>query len=218
MVIWLIFLPLLALGCALLAMAGRQVGLHIASLSWVPAHGVLLERGVAQEYDPATGNSKIGAASRFTGRFAYEWEGRSFVSEQVSFSLAKSRNFGRFGRWDDRLDEALGEPGGAVSLWVDPAKPQHAVLMRDIRWSEVGLCLGIGLLLLWVGVSVLFGDPSLDPAAFSWRRVGVMWLVGGALAVLVPLLWRDGHPVWAIVMAVPLLLAIHGTVHGLRQP
>ena len=216
--IWLLFLPLLCLACALLFMAVRQVGLHLASLSWVPTQGVLLERGIAEEFTPGTDQARVGAASRFTGRFIYAWEGRQYSSDQVSFSLAKSRALGGPGVWDEGLSDAMGEGGGLVSLWVNPRNPQQAVLVRDIRWMEVGFCLGLGLLLLWVSVSVLFGGPpSSTPPMFSWRTVGLMWAVGLPFVVLVPLLWRDGHPVWAFMAAIPLLLAIYGTGYGITQ-
>lgn len=216
--IWVFFLPFLLIGLGLLVLAGMNVAKHLSALSWTPVQAVLLERGVALEKN-SSGGAKIGGTSRQTGKFSYRWNQQTYESTQLSFSAAMTRSVGMTpDDWDARLDAALGEPGGTFTAWVNPRNPGDAVALRDIRWLEVGLQVIIGLLLVWTSAIFLFGgDPHAAAPAFSWRTVGVMWVVGSMLAVLVPLLWRDGHPVWAIVASLPLLLALYGTAHGLRM-
>ncbi len=90
--------------------------------------------------------------------------------------------------------------------------------MADIRWSEIAIYLGFGFLLVWIGVLFLFGMNKQAPTTpqFSWRSVAIMGVIALPLLLLVPLLWRDQHGVWAAIMTLPAWLALHGVVHGLK--
>ncbi len=216
---WIIFIPVLLFGAALLILAAVNVARHVSSLSWLPVPATLLERGVELNKGATSGDS-IKAASRYRGKFSYQWQGRSYESTRVSFSRAMTRSVGSsIDDWDQRLSDLLGEVGGTLTVWVNPRAPSQAVLLRDLRWVEIGCLIGLGAILLWIASVFLFGsDLQAAPAVFSWRTVGGMWVAGLYLGILVPLLWRDGHPVWSVVAAIPLLLAINGTLHGMRQP
>ncbi len=217
MMIWLFFLPFLLIGIVLLGLCVMKVAQHLQAQSWQPVQATLLERGVELETN-ASGDEKIGGAASLSGAYAYQWQGRRYKSSRLSFSSAKTRSMGMDpDDWDARLDKLMGEPGNTFQVWVNPAAPAEAVALRDLRWLEIGAMAGFGLLLVWLSAIFLFGgDPHRATAAFSWRTVGVMWLVGAYLGVLVPLLWRDGHPVWAVLCALPLLLAMYGTMHGIQ--
>jgi hypothetical protein len=214
--IWLFFLPFLLIGIVLLGLAVMKVAQHIGALAWQPVQATLLERGVDNEQS-SSGGDKIGGGARQNGAFAYQWQGKRYQSAQLSFSSMMTRSMGMDpDDWDARLDRLLGEPGHTFTAWVNPAAPAQAVALRDLRWLEIGAMVGIGLLLVWLSaIFLLGGDPHRDTAAFSWRTVAVMWVVGSMLAVLVPLLWRDGHPVWAVLAAVPLMLVLYGTAYGM---
>lgn len=217
--IWLIFVPVLAMSLWLLTLAGAMVVRHLASQSWQPVDATLIDLGTRREQLPGGRGDAVIGTSRLTGRYTYALDGQTFTSDRISFSSMLTRSIGgRFDDWNERLTAALGEPGGTITVWVNPDKPAEAVVLRDIRWSEMALLLGFGLMLLWASTHFLFatGTPVAAPQ-YSWRAVGVMWGIGASLAVLVPLLWRDGHPVWAVALAMPLLLAINGTLQGLRQ-
>jgi hypothetical protein len=217
LMMWIIFLPLMLIGVGLLGLAVLKVTQHLAAQSWQPVQATLLERSVAVEKNSAHGN-KIGGAERLAGKFSYKWEGKSYESIRVSFFNAMTRTMGMApDDWDKRVGDVLGEPGGTLTVWVNPHDPSEAVALRDLRWLEIGAMVGFGLMLVWIGWLFLFGgNPHTAKAAFSWCAVGVTWAIGLVLGVLVPLLWRDGHPVWAALTALPLILAICGTVNGLR--
>lgn len=212
---WLIFLPFLLIGIFLLCFAATNVQQHLSAQSWQPVQATMLARGVSHEIT-ADGRAKIGGTSRMSGAYAYAWQGKRYESDQLSFSKMRTRNIDP-GDWEARLDELLGPPGSTFTAYVNPLAPAQAVVLRDVRWFEVGVAIGFGLLLVFLMSALLFGgDPNQSKAAFSWRAVGIMWVVGCLMAVLCPLLWRDGHPVWAAICALPLLLALHGTVHGIQ--
>jgi hypothetical protein len=90
--------------------------------------------------------------------------------------------------------------------------------LLDIRWTEIAIYLGFGLLLTCVGYLFLFdmNAKHKQAATFSWRAVAIMAAFGMPLLVLAPLLWRDQHGVWAVLVCLPMMLALHGVVHGLR--
>lgn len=215
LILRLLFGPVLLGGLAALALAAVLVARHLASLHWQPVSALLLERGVQQDARPGGTRS----TQRLAGRFAYEWQGQQRESTQISFSLMKSSTRGMaLDGWDARLDAYLGPPGGQIQAWVDPGDPAQAVALRDIRWLEVGLLTGFGFLLTWAGWLFVRGrDLHQEKPVFSWRTVATVGTFGLLPGVYAPLLWRDGHPVWALVAALPLLLALYGTGHGIRH-
>ncbi len=218
LMIWLFFLPFLLFGIALLGLAAMKVTQHLDAQSWQPVRATLLERGVATEKN-ASGSDRIGGAARISGAYAYQWQGKRYESNRLSFFSAKTRSTGiDLDDWDARLATLIGAPGNTFYAWVNPRAPSEAVVLRDLRWLEIGAMVGVGLLLVWLSAAFLFGaDPHQTAPAFSWRAVGIMWVVGLLLAVLCPLLWRDGHPVWAGITGIPLMLAVYGTAYGLLR-
>jgi hypothetical protein len=212
--IWLFFLPFLLIGIALLALAATKVTQHLGAQAWQPVRAMLIERGVVNEKN-ANGSDRIGGAASISGAYTYEWQGKRYESRRLSFFSAKTRGMVP-DDWDARLDAILGESGGSFDAWVNPRAPNEAVVLRDLRWFEIGVMVGVGLLLMWLSAAFLFGgDPHAATTGFSWRAVGVIWVVGSPLSALCPLLWRDEHSLWAGAAAVPLLLAMYGTLHGL---
>lgn len=212
-IIWLLFLPIFLFGIFLLGLAGRMISLHLQALAWQPVNATLLARYA--EHD----SQKIGRASRHGGKFSYVWQDRNYESTQLSFSLMYTRSPGSaIDDWDDKLHARIGSTGQPFTAFVNPKHPAEAVALRDVRWVEVAIYLGFGLLLFWVGYLFLFRmqDKPNQPAAFSWRAVAIMSAIGLPLLVLAPLLWRDEHGVWAVVVCLPTLLALHGVVHGLK--
>ncbi len=201
-------------GLALLAAAYWQVGRHIQSASWVAAPAVVLEIGEDYTHDLRTGFRMW--TRRFVGKLEYEHEGQRYVTERLGFSHTRDRSLDD---WWPNISQQLGREGNVVSVWVNPRDPTDAVFVRDVRWAEVAIMLGFGGLLTFVGGHFLMGTPMGAPGPapeFSWRVVGSFAVVGACGLVLTPLLWRDGHPAWAVTSALPALLAMIGVYNGLR--
>lgn len=222
LMIWLLFLPFLLIGLLLLLMAGWQVSQHLRSLSWQEVPATVLERGVQKEKHLGSDSEKIMGASRISARFAYHWQGENYESERIAFSNVMSRTVGLRDDWKEKLHAAIGQPGDEILVWLDPSNPSDVVALRDLNWLELAIFIILGVLLTWLATLMLSGGvPAQEAAAsaaqFSWRVVALMWLIGSFLAVLCPLLWRDGHPLWAMVCALPLGLALIGTYNGLSR-
>lgn len=213
----LFFLPFLLIGIGLLSLSAWKVAEHLRAQAWQPVQATLLARAQTREKTTG-GGERIGGTARLNGAFSYQWQGRRYESGRLSFSIAQTRSMGLDpDDWDARLGALIGAPGDTFTAWVNPRAPAEAVALRDLRWLEIGAMLGFGLPLVWLSALMLSGvDPHRAGAAFSWRVVGVMWVVGLLLAPLCPLLWRDAHRVWAGIALLPLLLAVHGTLHGVR--
>ncbi len=214
-IIWLIFLPFLLFGIFLLGLAGDMVRSHLRALSWQPVTATLLVSYA--EHD----SKKIGHASRQGGKFSYVWQGQRHESTKLSFSHIYTRSLGTaVDDWDAKLAATIGSVGQQFSARVNPANPAEAVALPDVRWIEIAIYLGFGLLSTWAGYAFLFDmnrkHQHPQEVAFSWRAVAIMAAFGLPLLVLAPLLWRDQHGVWAVLVCLPSLLALHGVVHGLR--
>ncbi len=214
-IIWLIFLPFLLFGIFLLGLAGDMIRSHLAALSWPPVTATLVASYAEHS------SEKIGRASRQGGKFSYVWQDQRYESTKLSFSRMYARSLGTaIDDWDDKLSATIGSVGQQFSARVNPANPAEAVALPDVRWTEIAIYLGFGLLSTWAGYAFLFDmNRKHQPAqevAFSWRAVMIMAAFGLPLLVLVPLLWRDQHGVWAVLVCLPSLVALNGVVHGLR--
>jgi hypothetical protein len=214
--VYVFFMPFLAIGLALCAYATYLVMLHVASQSWLATPAVLLSQGEAKEIT-SSGAVAIGGTSRMAGLYSYAWQGQTYQSDGLSFSQMKTREWGADADgWDAKLRAMLPEAGGQFTVWVNPKQPSQAVMLRDIRWLELGAMVAIGLLLVVSSSAMLWGgDPHAAARGFSWKSVALMAAVGIPLAGLALLLWRDGHPIWAASACLPLLLALIGLYNGL---
>lgn len=214
--IWLLFLPVLLLGICLVYFAGEMVFMHLRALQWQPTPAVLQERGVDHAKSPNTSH-RTSSGSRISASYSYQFQGQNYIGKQLGFSRIYSRSIGAsLDDWDEELDRTLGQVGNELQAWVNPSYPAQSVVFNRLRWTEVGILLGFGLLLIWAGCLFLFGKNRPAKPEFSWRAVLTMWAIGLPFLVLAPLLWRDNHPIWAFIVCLPCLLALNGCVHGWR--
>ena len=97
----------------------------------------------------------------FSVRYEYEYNGRSFVGTRYRFFDGGTR-----GEWAGRFQclEALRESGATVPAWVDPKRPEQAVLVRDFDATGVLLPAVLGLVFTGVGGRVMV------PPFREWRR------------------------------------------------
>lgn len=200
-------------GVALCARAYWQIGRHLQSLGWVAVPAQVLElRGDVGRNVPGRPATK---SWRLVGKLGYRVNGRDYVTERLSFSYTRDH---LLDDWWSVIWDGLSKPNAEVTVWIDPGNPADAVFARGIRWPEIGIFLGFGGLMTLVGYQLLFGGAMSPraPPEFSWRVVAGMAVFGTLCAVLTPLLWRDGYPIWAVAASLPAVLALVGVVNGLR--
>ncbi|WP_371323484.1 DUF3592 domain-containing protein [Dechloromonas sp. ZY10] len=208
--------PIYALGgaCCLLALAALilvlwQIGQSLRAERWIAHPAELIE----QHASIAPGIGLRRDLSRQAGRYRYQWAGREYYGEQLSFSFARSSNFDD---WDAELAEQLGAPGESFMLWVNPNDPAESVVRRDIRWGEIGAALflvagfggGGGVLLAAAGQR----GPRQRRAGPPRVNGRTLLLMSGLLplfALFAWLLWRDNHPFWAVLAGLQPLLTLN---------
>jgi len=81
-------------------------------------------------------SSKGGISHRATTRYAYHWNGLDHEGSRIGLARwGSADNIGNWQTdWHDRLSDALARQQ-PVAAWVDPDRPQHAVLERRPRWG-----------------------------------------------------------------------------------
>lgn len=211
------------LGLVALLIAGWQIVSHLRAQHWVAQPAIL--ESVQTSDSPRSGSSLSARTSRVEGRYRYQFAGREYVSERLSFSIVRSSGLDD---WDEQLRQSLGAAGGTISVLVNPDNPTESVALDAIRWAEVGATLlfaasmgGGGCLLLSIAVGKGRRPPhrvKTPPViVVRGRTVILMWLLAPVFGTLAWLLWRDGHGIWAGVAAVQLLLAANASVAYLRQ-
>jgi len=211
------------LGLAALLIAGWQIVSHLRAQHWVEQAAVL--ESLQTRDSSRSGSSLSARTSRMEGRYRYQFAGREYVGERLSFSIVRSSGFDD---WDEQLRETLGAAGGTISILVNPDNPAESVAQAAIRWAEFGAILlfaagmgGGGCLLLTIAWADGRRPPLLEktPAviAVRGRTVILMWLLAPVFGTLAWLLWRDGHGIWAGLATLQLLLAANASVAYLRQ-
>lgn len=220
----LIGIPFAALSLIALGLALWQITNHVRAQSWVEHPAVL--QSLRSEDAPSI-HLRIRHPSRLEGSYTYTIDGRDYVSTQITFSRVHTYGLED---WDDSIAEALGEPGAAITIWVNPSNPAESVAIRDMRWDEFGayllfaLGMGAGGILFLTGAFGRGGPPlppNTPPPRVKLGTVIVMWLLTPLFGVLAWLLWRDGHGVWAGVVSLQILLTLNASyqygVHRLAR-
>ena len=211
------------LGLAALLIAGWQLVSHLRAQHWVTQPAIL--ESVQTSDSPRSGSSLSARTSRLEGRYRYQFAGREYVGERLSFSIVRSNGLDD---WDEQLRQSLGATGGTISVLVNPGNPAESVAQADIRWAEVGATLlfaagmgGGGWLLLAMALADGRRPGILAKTSpvivVRGRTVILMWLLAPIFGTLAWLLWRDDHGIWAAVAAVQPLLAANASIAFLRQ-
>ncbi|MEM6935520.1 MAG: DUF3592 domain-containing protein [Pseudomonadota bacterium] len=121
--------------------------------SWTATPATLTQLELATSRSDDGGNTYA-----LRGRFRYEYNGQRYVSDQLDFSLG-SDNIGDYHRDNySRLQPSLNVPSG-LTAFVNPDRPDQAVLLREVRWGMVAFLLmflaifgGVGITIIGVGV------------------------------------------------------------------
>lgn len=120
-----------------------------AARSWVevPARILSADLGVSHGDDSTTYS--------VTAEYLYEWDGRTFTSQQVSTSFG-SDNIGSFHQ--DKYAELRPYAGTDRSFrcFVNPDDPAEALLFRELRWGMLGFQLVFVVAFGLVGYGLMF--------------------------------------------------------------
>jgi excinuclease ABC subunit A len=122
------------LGLAAMLIAGWQIVSHLRAQPWEMQSAVL--ESLQTRDSPRSGSSLSARTSRVEGRYRYQFAGREYVGERLSFSIVRSNGFDD---WDEQLRETLGAEGGAINILVNPDNPAESVALADIRWAEFAM-------------------------------------------------------------------------------
>lgn len=112
-------------------------------------------------------SSKGGVSYRATTRYAYRWNGRDHEGTRIGLARwGGADNVGDWQEdWHDRLSDALARQQ-PVAAWVDPDRPERAVLERRPRWGLLAFHGLFAVLFTPVGI----GAGFVFVAALRGRR------------------------------------------------
>lgn len=219
--LFLLGIPFAVFSLIALGLAFWQISNHVRALSWIGHPAVLQTLG--SEYAPSH-YMRIQHTSRIEGSYTYSVDGRSYTSKQITFSKVHAY---RLDDWDEWVAGELGEPGNAITIWLNPKNPAESVARRDMRWGEFGAYLifafgmGCGGVFFLTGAFARGGSAaraSAKPPRVKLKTVIIMWLLAPLFGMLAWLLWRDGHPIWAGVVSLQILLTLNaGYQYGVQQ-
>ncbi|HOW71716.1 MAG TPA: DUF3592 domain-containing protein [Phycisphaerae bacterium] len=129
-------LPFFAVGCVMAFLCARMIVQHYAALGWAETPAEIVS--VKMESDET---------DRVVCSYVYTFEGREYRGNRVGL-IGGSDNIGKWQRASyERLKQAFDRQQPVV-CYVDPHKPENALLDREIRWPMV---------LFFVGFMVVFG-------------------------------------------------------------
>ena len=133
-------LALLCGGGDLLILALRNFYRGSAARNWTPTPGKILRSFVLVEE-----GSEGGESYRPKVEYEYTYRGLVYRGDRL--------RFGQTVHWNRKQAEHIIAPfqeGSTVPLYVDPAKPKDAVLIRGTSMGNLAIA-AAGLILAWVG-------------------------------------------------------------------
>jgi hypothetical protein len=98
---------------------------------WVPVQAKLLEAG----YHTHSGDDSD--TYEAYARYSYTFRGRSWSGNRVTIGSGAD-NIGDYQQDTGRRLAAALSRGETITVYVDPERPQHSVIDRDIRWGMIG--------------------------------------------------------------------------------
>ncbi len=209
-------------GCAMLfglpfIIAGLAVGLFLyfpAMSSWWSARGwEEVPCWIETANLKASSGSKGGTTHKAEAGYRYEYAGRTYHSDQVSLS-GGSDNLGDFQQKAHRQLQALAGKARPFRCYVNPARPEQAVLFRELRW---------GLMLLMSVFPMVFPLAGIVVSAGGWGQARNASL-GKKLAAQhpgEPWRWKcewAGEAIQASQDGLPFILGIAGWILLVQAP
>ncbi len=151
-------------------------------------------------------------------RYHYEWAGRSYESTRVGLAGAGSDNLDDWHHaWETRL-RAAREGGPPLQAWIDPMRPERAVLDRELRWRQLLFLSPFAFLFPLVAIGALWAawaslthtdrpaPPSTVPTPHKPRHNVIgLWLFAAVMSVMalpaIGMASAPGTPGWVALIA-----------------
>ncbi|HEY7214288.1 MAG TPA: DUF3592 domain-containing protein [Thermoanaerobaculia bacterium] len=186
----LFFLAFLAMGLWFAGLVVYSFYRGVRTYAWDPAECLILESGVDEHPEAAEASE----AYQFRVRYAYSAQGARYTSDRYRPGYSGSSDIGEARQLADRY-----RLGSRVACYVDPAKPDSAVLRRPSLWF--GFIILLPLLFVAVGGGGLYalwkpdgdGTPALprlqqkiqnaNPKGCMVAFFGVFLLAGGVFSL-----------------------------------
>lgn len=121
--------------------------------SWQPVHAQLVEAELL------TRNGKGGRAYGVRALYSYEIDGVQHTGRRAAI-VAGTDNVTDFNLELGRRLERILQSGGRLTAYVNPERPQEAVLDRSVRWAVLGF---------WSLFAVGFGGAGVGLLVWSMR-------------------------------------------------
>ena len=186
-------LPFLLAGLAVLVVSPLDtLRLHWLSASWnqVPA--------TLHDIDVVSSRGSDSTTYRIVGSYSYIFAGQRYQSSRISYDTGSDNIASDHHRIVSRISSL--QQRGSLTAWVNPARPEEAFLVRQLRWKKLLFSSVFGVIFAGIGaVMVVFGwrgseMPSAHMAGaaggpvYSSEKHGYwMWWAFGSLFLLMPL-------------------------------
>lgn len=122
-------LPFFAVGAYMLWSISTDIIEWQDMKSWQPVQAHVMSGGVEEHSGDDSTTYKAYA------EYVYTYGGQEYHGSRVAISTMAD-NIGSFNRdLGERLERAQ---GGSIEVFVNPAKPDEAIVSRDIRWGMIG--------------------------------------------------------------------------------
>ena len=184
-------LPFLVAGLAVLVLSPLDtLRLHWLSGNWAQVPATL------HNIDVVSSRGSDSTTYRIVGSYSYSFSGQRYQNSRISYDTG-SDNIGRdHHSIVSRIQQR--QQRGALTAWVNPADPQQAFLVRELRWKKLLFSTVFGMIFAGIGGAMMvFGGRRSSAAALATAPGGLIysseknsywvWWVFGSLFLLMPL-------------------------------
>jgi hypothetical protein len=169
------------------------------------AEWVVVQARVDEAELKVSRGSKGGSTYQATGKYSYSFGGRTYTGTRLGFDILGGSD--NIGDWQADMGAFLEEAkksGKTIPVWVNPERPEEAVVDREVRWGLVlfmgvfavvfgGVGVGalIALVFIWTGGEkkpegaakpppgerheARVREPGSARASDAWKQQGVFW-------------------------------------------
>jgi hypothetical protein len=171
-------LSFMAVGVVMAFIMGGELNTWHNAQNWPEVPARILHAEVKRHSHEKRKNR--GATYTVAARYAYEHNGRQYVGQKIDLSSSSDSVKAYHQNVCDELRQHQ-ESGQPFRCYVNPDKPEQALLYRDLRWEKLAFYLTFVLAFGGVGFGMMIGTlnkipKSLASAALYRRNPGTPWL------------------------------------------